>query len=229
MISPVMLLPRCLVCALALLASSTPLRAQTKDASAVCEVVAVSGEVWLGDPTAGSSGRRALRQGERLLVGAELHTGNSGRVRLRFEDGSTLVLADRSTLTLERATPAGADGKRDLGLLLHLGLIGQRVKPGGGRWEVRTPTAVTAVRGTEFLVEVAQDLSTAVHVQSGEVTVQGLPAPGVPQLRSLKPRRPVLLQRTAVSTRCDDQGQCSDPIAWQAERVQTLQQRIGEF
>ncbi|MEJ6001654.1 FecR family protein [Paucibacter soli] len=212
-------------------------------AEPVCEVAALVGEVQVQD----AAGTRSLRAGERLEPGAELRSGAQARVRLRFIDGSTLVLADRSQLRIERFVQ-GPGQPREAALLLQLGLIGQQVKPAaGGSWRVRTPTAVTAVRGTEFSVEVASDLATAVHVSSGAVAVEPLPAeteagadgaasapfsskaPALGQTRGLRKPRPVLLQAARNGTRCDAQGLCSEAAAWSAERVQQLQQRLGGF
>lgn len=208
-------------------------------AEPVCEVAALVGEVQVQD----AAGTRSLRVGERLEPGAELRSGPQARVRLRFIDGSTLVLADQSQLRIERFVQ-GPGQPREAALLLQLGLIGQQVRPAaGGSWRVRTPTAVTAVRGTEFSVEVAADLATAVHVSTGAVAVEPLPAepadaasapyssksPALGQLRGLRKPRLVLLQAARNGTRCDAQGQCSEAAAWSAERVQQIQQRLGEF
>lgn len=205
-------------------------------AEPVCEVAALTGEVQVQD----AAGTRSLRAGERLEPGAELRTGAQARVRLRFVDGSTLVLADQSQLRIERFVQ-GPGQPREAALLLQLGLIGQQVRPAaGGSWRVRTPTAVTAVRGTEFSVEVGGDLATAVHVSSGTVAVEPLPtelddaasAPYSSKAPALgKPRkaRPVLLQAARNGTRCDAQGQCSEAAAWSVERVQQIQQRLGDF
>lgn len=199
--------PALLVC-LALLSSAA--LAQT-----ACEVMAVSGDAQRLDG-------KPLAVGDKLDVGTQLRTGEAGRVRLRFTDGSVLVLADRSQLRIE-AYQAPAGQPRTAEFLLEMGLVGQRVTPSAnGSWKVRTPTAVTAVRGTEFSVEVAEDQATAVHVKAGEVDVE----PAGPQTRGIKPRQPVRLQKALNGTRCDG-SQCSAATAWTAERVQRLEQRLG--
>lgn len=184
-------------------------------AQQACEVVAVSGEARRGDG-------QALAVGERLEVGTTLRTGPDGRVRLKFGDGSVLVLANRSQLRIE-AYAAGNGQPRAAELLLELGLVGQRVSPvPGGAWKVRTPTAVTAVRGTEFSVEVGDDNATAVHVSTGEVDVEPVGAP----TRGIKPRYPVRLAPSANGTQCNAQ-ECSAAKAWSTERLQRLEQRLG--
>jgi len=186
-------------------------------AQQACEVMAVSGEAQRVDGG-------ALAVGDKLAVGTALRTGTAGRVRLKFIDGSVLVLADRSQLRIE-AFSAGGTQPRHAELLLELGLIGQRVNPSaGGSWKVRTPTAVTAVRGTEFSVEVGDDRATAVLVKTGAVDVE----PVGPQTRGIKPRYPVRLAKTNSGTRCDARD-CTDVATWTADKVQRVEQRLGSL
>lgn len=186
-------------------------------AQQACEVVAVSGEAQRVDG-------KALAVGDKLEVGTTLRTGSTGRVRLKFTDGSVLVLADRSQLRIE-AFSAPAGQSRAAEFLLETGLIGQRVTPSaGGSWKVRTPTAVTAVRGTEFSVEVGDDHKTAVHVKAGEVDVE----PAGPQTRGIKPRYPVRLEKKLNGTQCDA-AQCVAAMAWTADRVARVEQRLGSL
>lgn len=187
-------------------------------AEPVCEVLAVRGEA--------SAGTRALAVGDRLERGTELRTGANGRVRLRFIDGSTLVVSDSTVLKLERFELA-ADKRREVTLMLETGLIGQKVAPSpGGSWEVRTPTAVTAVRGTEFIVEVGRDLGTAVNVQSGKVTVEAVQSAGG-ATRSLRPRSVVNLEDAQAGTQCNPSTGCSKSVTWSAERVKRAQDRLA--
>lgn len=186
-------------------------------AQQACEVLALSGDAQRTDG-------KPLAVGDRLDVGTTLRTGAAGRVRLRFTDGSVLVLADRSQLRIE-AFSAPASQPRAAEFLLEMGLVGQRVTPSaGGSWKVRTPTAVTAVRGTEFSVEVGEDRATAVHVRTGEVDVE----PAGAQTRGIKPRYPVRLRQGLNGTQCDA-AQCGAAVAWSAEKVQRVEQRLGSL
>jgi len=115
-----------------------------------------------------------LRLGQRLVAGDEVRTAAKGRVRLRCADGSSLTMANQSLMRIERFDAAPGQA-RWASFWLKLGLIGQTVSPSpGGRWQVRTPTAVTAVRGTAYLVEVRADQGTDVQVTEGEVAVAPL-------------------------------------------------------
>ncbi|MET0517303.1 MAG: FecR family protein [Burkholderiaceae bacterium] len=198
----------------ALVAASLGARAEP-----VCEVLAVRGEARVAG--------QALAVGQGLEVGAEIRTGAGGRVRLRFADGSVLVVADHSLLKLARYE-AGPGKPREASLLLETGLIGQQVsKVPGGAWEVRTPTAVTAVRGTEFIVEVGADLATAVNVQSGQVAVEALQSAAGGGTRSLRPRSVVVLERAQAATQCSPAQGCSAAEAWPAERLKASQDRLA--
>ncbi|MDR7271487.1 hypothetical protein J2X20_004155 [Pelomonas saccharophila] len=186
-------------------------------AQQACEVMAVSGEAQRVDG-------KVLAVGDKLDVGTTLRTGAAGRVRLKFTDGSVLVLADKSQLRIEAFT-APASQPRTAEFLLETGLIGQRVTPSShGSWKVRTPTAVTAVRGTEFSVEVGDDRATAVHVKTGEVDVE----PAGPQTRGIKPRYPVRLEKKLNGTHCDA-SQCAAAMVWTADKVARLEQRLGSL
>lgn len=143
-------------------------------AQAQCSVEQLQGSA---DWQRGSSAFKPLRVGLRVLAGDELRTGTQGRVRLRCADGSTLSVANQSRLRIERFETAPGQ-PRFASFWLKLGLVGQSVSPSpGGRWQVRTPTAVTAVRGTRYLLEVGADQATAVQVTEGEVAVAPLNAP----------------------------------------------------
>lgn len=193
-----------------------------------CEVAALTGEA--ARVVAGQA--QPLKVGEPVGEGAQLRTGASGRVRLRCADGSSLVVGDRSLLTLTKlhlgaeGARGGAYGARDVSLLLERGLLGQKVAPSAeGKWEVRTPSAVTAVRGTEFLVEVGENEQTSVHVQSGQVAV--LPGPrAAGRTRGLGGQLPVVVER-AGGTDCDVMQGCTASMPWPADRVQSAMDRLA--
>ncbi|WP_431050999.1 FecR family protein [Roseateles sp. L2-2] len=197
-----------------------------------CEVAALA-----GDATRVVAGQtQPLRLGDKVGEGAQLRTGDNGRVRLRCPDGSSLVVGDRSQLTLTRLNlgidagtgvmPGYSDGARDVSLLLERGLLSQKVTPSGsGKWEVRTPSAVTAVRGTEFLVEVGENEQTAVLVQSGQVAV--LPGPrAAGRTRGLGAQLPVLVDRSG-GTDCEVSQGCTAATQWPADRVRAVLDRLS--
>jgi hypothetical protein len=180
--------------------------------AAPCEVAALQGQAQRGG--------EALRVGSAVEVGDELRTAAASRLRLACRDGSTLVLAAETTLRVE-IYELGTAARADARFQLLRGLIGQKVSAGGG-WQVRTPSAVTAVRGTEYLVELLPDGSTAVLMQSGQVQVQPLKA----QARGLVAALPLVALAGLQGTDCRA-GRCSAAAPWSAERVRDTQQRLA--
>lgn len=204
-------------------------------AEVVGEVLGVKGSVAIIN--AGTIIPAAV--GTHIESGAEVRTGKPGRVKLRFIDGSVLVVSDGSTLKVEKYMVK--DGKRDAGFVLDIGLISQSVVPSStGSWTVRTPTAVTAVRGTEYMVEVTGDKATAVNVQSGNVAVTpssvgsdgtaiGATSDGH-RKRSLMLNYEgltVVLDRPDMGTVCGTDGQCSNSKPWEADRIQKMKDRCS--
>ena len=101
-----------------------------------------------------------------LENGATVRTAAQGHAVLTFTDGSRVELAGNSAFTLEETAPTSYS------LGLSLGRLRAFVSHMASRsFKVRTPTAVCAVRGTEFLVEVKGDGSTDVDLYKGLLAV----------------------------------------------------------
>ncbi len=188
-----------------------------------CTVAALVGQAQAGD--------QALRVGSALQAGMELHTGPDSRLRLRCADGSSLVMAANTRLRLEVMALQGTQ-RQELRWQLSLGLIGQKVSP-GGRWTVRTPTAVTAVRGTEFTVEVGEAQQTAVLTQEGAVDVQAASATtrsGLGGLSGLMGSTAGAIAAVGLTvlqgTDCNA-GRCGPAARWSPERVQRTLDRLA--
>jgi hypothetical protein len=181
-------------------------------AHAACEVSALIGSARVGE--------RALKVGSSVKPGDEVQTGADSRLRLKCQDGSSLVMAAGSRLRIDSFEMNGGQ-RAEARFQLSLGLIGQKVAGGGG-WSVRTPSAVTAVRGTEFTVEVAGDQATAVLMQSGKVDVR----PATAQSRSLVAVLPLVALAGAVGTECRD-GKCSVAAPWSEARIKATLDRLS--
>lgn len=202
-------------------------------AVSVCEVRSLKGAAqWQHGARQGS-----VQAGLAVPVGMELRTAKAARLRLQCGDGSVLVMAEQSRLLVEHfEVPAGQP--RMASFLLKLGLLGQKVAPvTGGHWQVRTPSAVTAVRGTEFLVEVDARQTTQVHVLSGEVAVESREPPesgaasepfsskGVQAQWRGEVGPGIVLQPGAGGVRCPQGRACSQSRRDDAA-MQRLQQRL---
>lgn len=119
------------------------------DASRI-EVESVAGEVTSSTP---------VTKGAVLKPGQDIGTGKSGQVTLKLADGSTLTLKPGSAMTVEQSASNPLSKNPDAVFNLKQGRIESEVakRTGGARFEIRTPVAVAAVRGTKFRVTAAED------------------------------------------------------------------------
>ena len=144
-----------------------PISKPTTAAIAGATIAEWKGNVHLSLP--GQSPANPLR-GEQLPAGTILDTG-SGRLLLRLSDGSEVLVRPHTRLQLQQ--PSFADPSY---LQLLLGRIRALInKRTGGTvpFELGTPSAVIAVRGTQFEVEVNRQNVTEVDVIDGLVEVSG--------------------------------------------------------
>ena len=133
------------------------------DLSGVVQVLPTSSSTW-----------QPAEPGDRVATGDRIRTDTSSSVTLIFFDGSATSLEAETELTVSRLS--GRRDGRDKVILLYQweGRTHNRVQrllDTAFRFEIETPTAVTAVRGTEFDVEVMPDGTTHVAVEEGIVKV----------------------------------------------------------
>jgi hypothetical protein len=123
-----------------------------------------------GDEVAASAGIQ-LQSGDRLLVDA------GSNVTVLFADGSELLVLEGSEIIFDTLSAYGETGMVDTRVRLQGGQVDTRVKPsrgGGSRYEIITPAAVAAVRGTDFRVSADTDAPVArSEVLEGTVEVSG--------------------------------------------------------
>lgn len=121
-----------------------------------------------------AAGRDApVTAGMSLGSGAVLRTSPDASLSLEFADGSRLLLLGDSDLLLDRLTRFGRSGMADTRLRLQRGRIGnevRRLRGPAANFIVDTPSASSAVRGTQFRVEARQG-STHTEVLEGRVAV----------------------------------------------------------
>ncbi|TDQ80926.1 FecR family protein [Dongia mobilis] len=128
------------------------------------------------------SGNAEIQRGNSkgpLLLGAALEPGDivvtaaDGRLRLQLIDGSTINLGSQSTLTMAAVQSAGPGTDRQIELELGQGAIRTFAAPATpkSRFEIRTPLAVTAVRGTEWGI-LANSQYSDVIILSGRVGIR---------------------------------------------------------
>ena len=104
--------------------------------------------------------------GQVLTPGDQLKTATGARATVTFDDASRVDLNPGSSFTLKEATPEAS------GMELKLGSLKAWIsKSLNRRFQVRTPTAVCSVRGTEFGVDVGEAGDTRVQMFGGLLAV----------------------------------------------------------
>lgn len=131
-------------------------------------VIAVIGNV---QHISGMDGRKLpLSEDSIVRVGDEILSG-AGSATIELADGSELRISPNSRLMFNRLTQFGKSGMVDTRLRLQRGEVHTRVRPvieGGARFEIETPSAVAAVRGTVFAIQATTN-GSSVQVTEGVV------------------------------------------------------------
>lgn len=111
--------------------------------------------------------------GAALEPGDQLTTDASARVRLQLIDGSVINLGSQSTFSIDEVVSNGPGTDRQVQLDLEAGALHAHAAPAtpSSRFEIRTPKAITAVRGTEWGM-LSDTEKTDVMVLSGRVGVR---------------------------------------------------------
>ncbi len=120
------------------------------------------GEVDLKKSASAEWVRLAGDEKTRLADGDALRTARASTVQLFMDDGSLVKLAPLSSFKMS------TENKDSVSLGLYFGRVRSWVKKFSKKFEVRTPSAVCAVRGTDFMVEADAD-GSRVEVYEGSV------------------------------------------------------------
>jgi len=139
-----------------------------KDQPEPARATRVTGDVRLRSATSGRT--TPLTRNAVIRVGDTLISGR-GTASVKLADGSTLQLQAQSEITFNRLSHYGKSGMVDSQLRLRRGGVDAHVQPlmeGGSRFEIRTPSAVAAVRGTEFSLT-ADSSGSHIRVTEGKV------------------------------------------------------------
>jgi hypothetical protein len=134
-------------------------------ATARIEIIAFSGDV--------QSDADTPRLKDAVPSGRELRTGPGGTVTIKLPDNSTLTLQPESSMRVEQGSGNTVRPQTESVFQLIRGRVEAAVEKrdmAGARFEVRTPVAVAAVRGTRFRVTMNEaGRTTSTEVTEGEV------------------------------------------------------------
>ncbi len=135
------------------------------------KVISVQGTVQF-HPASGE--QRALSNGDPVHSGDEIRTGADGSVSVEFADGSRLLIERDSTVRMDSLGTHAETGMVDTTLHLKKGRVESDVRPQGNkrRYQINTPAATAAVRGTRYRV-VAEAEQMRSEVLEGNVGVAG--------------------------------------------------------
>lgn len=131
-----------------------------------------SDEKGAADPAAAATAPAA---GTTLAEGTRVEVGPDGFVAVRLADGSIVRVGARSEVQLRQLRRRGRAGSVQSVLEVQRGGVESTVAPSADplrRFEVRTPRAVTSVRGTRFDVALGEGGQTTAAVLQGAVAVQ---------------------------------------------------------
>jgi hypothetical protein len=154
--------------------------AQEQQSSSTPALAAIAGATiaeWKGNIRLSLPGQLASNplRGEQLPPGTILDTGG-GRLLLRLSDGSEVLV--RAHTRLQILQPSLTDPSYFQLLLGRIRALINKRTGGSVPFELGTPSAVIAVRGTQFEVEVNSRNFTEVDVEDGLVEVFGRNAAG---------------------------------------------------
>lgn len=107
-----------------------------------------------------------VARGQVLARGDQLKTASGARVTVTFDDGSRVDINPASVFTLQETGPQASEMTLALGSMRAW--IAKRLNR---RFQVRTPTSVCAVRGTEFSIDVGERGETRVQMFGGLLAV----------------------------------------------------------
>jgi hypothetical protein len=142
-----------------------------------------------------------------------IETDRASKVRITLTDATVISLAEHSRLELRHFSHDAPRQTRVGRFVTSLGVfraILKEIMPQSA-FEVITPTAVAAIRGTDLMGEVTPD-STAIVVLEGTVGVSNV-RPGVTGIATLTPGM-------GTTVRIDEPP--SAPTRWSESRVETL-------
>ncbi len=120
--------------------------------------------------SAGTGTVRRLTDGQQILAGDTVVT-HDGMVTVELADGSTIRINPGSSVVFNRLTRYGRTGMTDTRVRLERGGVSNRIKPmieEGARFEIETPSAIAAVRGTAFALQ-ADGNGSHLQVTEGRV------------------------------------------------------------
>ncbi|SFG91140.1 FecR domain-containing protein [Neptunomonas qingdaonensis] len=148
--------------------------AWVKQTAVDAEVVALHGEALL---TRADKSVHKVKIGDHIRLGDQLDVELASTLSVKFADGSVATVHESSRVQFNHLSQYSDSGMVDTRFRLEKGRVDTHAIPAkgaGSRFEIQTPSAITAVRGTEFRTSVVDsDQISRVEVLKGKVAVKG--------------------------------------------------------
>ncbi len=144
-----------------------------KKGASAARLVAVSGEATVVRAGAGAKTQAAVNMF--LWHNDRIQTAALASATLQFADGSEVLVQESSELVVGELMCYGDTGMTETRLFLKSGRTHQKVIPASGpgsRFEIATPSAIAAARGTEYRIGTALDGSSYMEVLEGSVHIE---------------------------------------------------------
>ncbi len=141
-----------------------------KQIAAPAEIVLASGNAGI---LMADNSVLPVKVGQQLGAGAALITGENSKINIKFADGSIVSMQPKSMMKLDTLSMYSGGGMVDTKLRLQQGKVETEANPAhiqGNQMQIITPTAVAAVRGTQFRVS-ADSSSIKQETLDGKVSL----------------------------------------------------------
>ena len=182
-------------------------------------LVATTGDTTLQQ---GQTSARAAVAGETLNAPSDIRTGSDGSATLQLANGSRILVRRDSEVHVQTSQTSVLGKASIVALSLVKGSVENEVTPatsGIGRFEIRTPAAIAAVRGTRYRVTAdglkmrTEVLEGGVEVANAQGQVTAQAGQGTQAERGSGPVAPVVL---LAAPRLDDLPDKIErlPITW---------------
>ncbi len=123
----------------------------------------------------GKTNWQKVRFHERIYEGDRLRTALNSRVELLMPDGSVIKINENSMFDVKEIKTPQKEHSDRLSFTLWVGSLFakfQKIVEQRQAREIETPSAVVAVRGTEFDLQVDREQTTVVRVYDGKVSLR---------------------------------------------------------
>lgn len=169
-----------------------------------------------------SAAGKDIQSGDILRKGTVITTGAQSLLDLQIREAkSTITLRIQPDSTFVLEARAGKDGQV-ISPILQSGSMLSRVErlSGSEAYEVRTPSAIAAVRGTKFEAQVAADGSARVTVHEGKVAAR-------PRAAAVENLPPALVEKTPELSALVNNLEKSETVVESGQQVQ-VDRKTGE-